>query len=185
MKKNMTCIVGLEDNGHVYIGGDSAGVDDDFGMETRLDRKVFKRHNMVIGFSGSFRIGQVLEHSLVIPEHPKDKSDMSYLVGDFVDAVRECCKIKGCIKQSSTTDTSEANFLMGYKSRLYTVHEDFQVGYNKAGYAAVGCGETYALGALFALHDSNVSPKDKIMCALRAAAFHNAGVAPPFYILDL
>ena len=48
----MTCIVGLEHNGAVWIGGDSAGVDNSLGIQTRDDRKVFQIGEAVIGFTG-------------------------------------------------------------------------------------------------------------------------------------
>ena len=52
----MTCIVGLVENGKVYIGGDSAGV---AGLDVRMrsDEKVFTKGNMIFGYTSSFRMG--------------------------------------------------------------------------------------------------------------------------------
>jgi len=62
----MTCIVGLVENGKVYIGGDSAGVAG-LDITTRKDEKVFQKENMIFGFTSSFRMGQILRYSFKNP----------------------------------------------------------------------------------------------------------------------
>jgi ATP-dependent protease HslVU (ClpYQ) peptidase subunit len=64
----MTCIVGMVENGKVYIGGDSAGVSG-FDYHIREDQKVFQNGDMIFGFTSSFRMGQLLQYSLKIPDH--------------------------------------------------------------------------------------------------------------------
>jgi ATP-dependent protease HslVU (ClpYQ) peptidase subunit len=51
-------------------------------------------------------------------------------------------------------------------------------------YAAVGCGESYALGALHAM-EPTLSPKKRITRALEAAAFFSNGVTAPFHIMRI
>ena len=49
----MTCIIGLIDNGKVYMGCDSAGVAG-LDMYGRADQKIFKVDNFIMGFTTSF-----------------------------------------------------------------------------------------------------------------------------------
>ncbi len=57
----MTCIVGVTDGTEVVLGGDSAGVSiETRQLEVRANRKVFRRQDYVFGYSGSFRMGQIL-----------------------------------------------------------------------------------------------------------------------------
>ncbi|KKN17732.1 hypothetical protein LCGC14_0962700, partial [marine sediment metagenome] len=63
----MTCIVGfIDDGGKAWMGGDSAGV---AGHHThpRRDPKVFRVGPVLIGYTSSFRMGQLLRYHLKIP----------------------------------------------------------------------------------------------------------------------
>ncbi len=181
----MTCIVGIECNGVVYLGGDSAGVDTDtIAIHTRLDEKVFRNDDFVIGFTSSFRMGQILRYAFVPPEHNIKKDDMAYLVTDFMDVVRAVFRDKGFISRSddeSNTTSSEAGgtFLLGYRGKLYIVDEDFQVGRVHDGFMAVGCGDSLALGSLFTTRGEK-DPLQRLQKALEAAAHFSAGVRAPF-----
>ncbi len=62
----MTCIVGVVKDGVVYIGGDSAGVSG-LRLIKRKDSKVFKRKGFIIGYTSSFRMGQLLRFKLDPP----------------------------------------------------------------------------------------------------------------------
>ena len=59
----MTCIVGLETPNGIMMGCDSAAVGGGNIFTTRL-KKVFKRGKFLIGYSTSFRMGQVIQYKL-------------------------------------------------------------------------------------------------------------------------
>lgn len=63
----MTCIVGLVDKGSIYMGGDSAGVAG-LSVTTRADEKVFLNGPFIMGFTTSFRMGQILRYKFVPPD---------------------------------------------------------------------------------------------------------------------
>ena len=67
----MTCIVAVTDGQTVVIGGDSAGA---AGQELRIraDPKVFLVGSFAIGFTTSFRMGQILRYSAHLPEPPPE-----------------------------------------------------------------------------------------------------------------
>lgn len=184
----MTCIVGLEHEGSVYIGGDSAGVEA-WSLEicTRADEKVFinETGEFIMGFAGSFRIGQLLRYALVPPDQPSKKDDMAYMVTDFIDAVRAMQRDKGTMKKENELEEHDAAFLVGYNGKLYVIESDFQVGRPIEDYAAVGCGAQIALGAMYATRGSQLTPEERITLALQAATEYSAGVRPPFHILRL
>ena len=61
----MTCIVGiLEENGDIYMGGDSAGASGNT-LKIRADEKVFINENYIMGFTSSFRMGQLLRYGFM------------------------------------------------------------------------------------------------------------------------
>ena len=97
----MTCIVALKENGKVYIGGDCAGSDQSF-THSRKDPKVFKRGKFLIGFTSSFRMGQLLMHTLKVdPQSSIEcigatiQTDYQFMCTTFVNADRECLKKGG------------------------------------------------------------------------------------------
>ena len=68
----MTCIVGLVHEGVVYIGGDSAGVAG-LSLVVRAD-EMFRNGDFLMGFTTSFRMGQLLRYKLYPPRrHPDDR----------------------------------------------------------------------------------------------------------------
>jgi 20S proteasome alpha/beta subunit len=176
----MTCVVGIRDGNHVYLGADSCG-SDEFIKQTRLDPKVFLRDPFVIGFTDSFRMGQVLRYKFNPPEQPASMDDYEYMVTMFIDSVRQCFRNAGFASKENDVENG-GTFLVGYKGQLYVIDEDYQVGIVAENYAAIGCGEAFAQGALFALAASTkrTSTKDRIRIALEAAAQFAVGVGGPF-----
>jgi hypothetical protein len=76
----MTCIVGIVENGKVYMGGDAAGVNG-YSVRVRKDPKLFKVGEFLFGYTSSFRMGQllggiVLFHQNIILMSPKKNTCM-------------------------------------------------------------------------------------------------------------
>ena len=181
----MTCIVGIEHKGKVYIAGDSAGVSG-YSISVRDDRKVHVIDDFAFGFTSSFRMGQLLAYDFTPPKHPKKKSDMHYLVSDFVKALRVLYKKGGFLSKEHEQETG-GTFLLGYHGKLYTVDSDFQVARTVDGYDACGCGCDLALGALYTLTRQlpTLKPEGVLKSALEASAYHSAGVVAPFHIVSV
>ena len=189
----MTCIVALQHRGDIYVGGDSAGIDEDSSeIRTRADEKVFvkccdsvRAQMMIIGFAGSFRVGQLLRYALEVPEHSKNKSDMEYLVVDLIDSIRSMQKDKGAMTKIDELEEHDSEFIIGYKGEIYVIESDFQVGRPVENYAAVGSGAQAALGAMYATQNMKMSPENRVTLALSASAEYSPGVREPFSVIKL
>lgn len=179
----MTCIVGIVQNGSVYIGGDSAGVDGSWALVVRADRKVFRNGDFVMGFTSSFRMGQLLAFDFHPPAPRAGVDVMAYMVTDFIDAARNRMKAGGYAR---TRDSAEegGTFLVGYKGRLFHVGQDYQVGESTHGFDAVGCGDQLALGSLRSTREW-ADAKARVAEALATAEAFSAGVRGPFFIEEL
>ncbi|MGW0795174.1 hypothetical protein [Streptomyces sp. NPDC002692] len=173
----MTVIVGLVHNRRVHLGADSAGVAG-YTLTVRADAKLFRSGPYVMGFTSSFRMGQLLRYSFQ-PPAPDGDDLHRFMVTTWVDALRTCLKDGGWARKDSEQEQS-GTFLVGVQGRLLTIDSDYQVGESIAPYAAVGCGQDLALGALHATQDLGLKPRPRITTALAAAAHHSAGVAEPF-----
>jgi hypothetical protein len=165
----------------VVIGGDSAGVAG-WSITTRADEKVFHvGARYLMGFTSSFRMGQLLRYRLEVPDVP-DAWDLDrWMSTIFVDAVRDCLKEGGYAKVENNEETG-GGFLVGVEGHLYEVGCDYQIGRSASGYLAIGCGDDLALGSLHTTARYAIAPTDRALMALEAAAHLSGGVAPPFVI---
>ena len=177
----MTCIVGLVDNGNVYIGGDSAGVAG-LNLTVRADEKVFRNGPFLMGFTSSFRMGQLLRYAFKPPLHDPEMDVDRYMATVFIDAVRQCLKDGGYAKKTNEEE-SGGNFLVGYQGQLFEIDDDYQVAKPLDGYVAVGCGAQIARGAMFASEERQ--PETRVLMALDAAERFSAGVRRPFLLMTL
>lgn len=173
----MTCIIGLIHDGRVYMGADSMSASGWDARTTKL-KKVFRlKGKFLIGYTTSFRMGQLLEHRLEVAAQ-NGEDDMAYMVTVFVEAVRSLLKDNGFSKVDNNKETG-GQFLVGYNGRLYLVDSDFQVNEHADGFDACGCGQDYALAAMKALED--LPPRERIKRALEIVASFSNGVQGPFY----
>lgn len=181
----MTCIVGLVENGYgrILMGGDSAGVSG-YDLNVRADQKVFVNGEFLFGFTTSFRMGQLLRYKFAPPPFFENEDLMTYASTRFVDAIRQTMKDGGFNKIDNGRDEG-GTFLVGFRGRLFCVHDDYQVGEAVEGFQAVSCGDQIAHGALFATKGTAMTAKERITTALEAAHRFSAGVRPPFLILEV
>ena len=177
----MTAICAVVHDDKVWMGGDSAGVAG-HSLIPRSDPKVFINGPFVMGFTSSFRMGQLLRWSFTVPSRVEDVSDEQYMMTTFIDAVRTCLKNGGYARKESEAEVG-GFFLVGYKGQIWQVEQDYQVGMAHVPYAAVGSGDQLCLGALFATEDLIKDPEQRIKVALDAAERFNAGVRGPYVVI--
>ncbi len=174
----MTAVAAVTNGRRVWIGADSAGVAG-YQLTVRADEKVFRRGPFVMGFTTSFRMGQLLRYTLTVPSHGPGLDDRAFMATCFVDSVRACLKAGGYAKRESEREEG-GTFLVGYRGAIYQVHGDYQVAVPDTLYDACGCGQEIALGALHAMTRDELPPWVRIRRALEAAEAHSAGVRRPF-----
>jgi len=180
----MTCIVGVVAregrDGQIYVGGDSAGVSN-HDLVVRADQKVFVNGPYVMGFSGSYRMGQLLRYSFK-PPRPMFRRLEKFMVTTFIDAVRECLKKGGYLHVKEGTEEAEtASFVVGVMGRLFIIESDLQVAASHDGFVTVGSGSSVASGSLFSTEGK--PPRERVLTALNAAERFTSSVRRPFVIV--
>lgn len=179
----MTCIVALKTNdGSILMGADSAGVGG-LSLSNRKDPKIYRVGEMLIGFTSSYRMGQLLGYSLILPDFHSEYSIDKYMNTMFINAVRDCLKEGGYAKKENEVEQA-GFFLVAFKGRIFSIGSDYQVGECFENYDSVGCGSDLALGSLFTSENEKDDIK-RINKALEAAARFSAGVRAPFIIEKL
>jgi len=169
----MTCIVGVVTPAGVWIGGDSAAMSGWINTTT-AEPKVFTNGGYIIGFTTSFRMGQLLRFAdLPKPLDRTGEDLLRFMCTDLVDAVRTLFKDGGFAEKDKEAEKG-GTFLIGVNGALFNLCSDYQVGHTADGYDACGAGWELALGALHAT--SRVQPERRIHRALAAAAHHSGAV---------
>lgn len=181
----MTCIVGLVEDGKVYIGGDSAATTN-YVTQTLTFRKVFRyKDNCLMGYSGSVRMVNLLQYAFKMPDKPGDMSMECYFATLFADALRTTMKDAGNATKTNEQEQASGYFLVGYQERLFRIGFDYSVVEVAEGFDAIGSGNEVALGAMHATKDMSLVPQKRIELALQAASYFSSGVRGPFFIEEL
>lgn len=178
----MTCIIAMEYEDSVYMGCDSAAANS-WKIRPSVLPKVFRVADFLIGYTSSFRMGQLLQYHLDVRGREEDESPIKYMVTGFVPAVRECLKDGGYIKIKDNAEEA-GSFLVGYLDKVYSIESDMQVNRFNDKIAAVGCGAAYAIAALAALEDTTrvFDPENAIMKSLEIAGRFSNGVTGPYTV---
>jgi ATP-dependent protease HslVU (ClpYQ) peptidase subunit len=181
----MTCIVGYKGKDRVFMGADTAGCDSGQYLHYhRADPKIFRNGDYLVGFTSSFRMGQLLRYA-VLPELTLKKMSLyDFMVTKFIPAVRTLFSENGYALISNNQETA-GFFLIGVKGQLFEIESDYQVAEYSDPFAAIGCGAELALGALSALDCiTNLTIPQRISKALEVSAKYSAYVKPPFNLMD-
>lgn len=176
----MTCIAGIAEDDVVYLAGDSAGCSG-WDLTIRADPKVFTNGPYVMGFTSSFRMGQILRYAFS-PPAPETADLHGFMCTAFVDALRTCLKDAGWAKKDSEQEQG-GTFLVGVSGQLFRLESDYQVGSAADTYDAVGCGAAAALGALHVTGDTGLLPVQRLGKALAAAERFSNGVRGPVTVV--
>lgn len=176
----MTCVVGLEHDGTVWLGGDSTCNGEDSVMIQR-EAKVFTRGPYIIGFAGSFRVGAILRYIVDLPPLPKTGVDRM-MVTDFASELRRSFTNEGLDTDKQADWDWSA--LVGIRSSLYCVEPDLHVWRHREKYAAIGTGALVALGAMHALSQTDLTAQQKIETALEGAAKYVPSVRGPWTLVS-
>lgn len=179
----MTCIIGVVDQGNVYIGGDSCASDDNTSRPVRSP-KIFTLESasgdtMLIGYCESFRMGQILAHDIILPLHPKKQSNIQYLHRSVLPNIRTALRDGGQLTIENNVESS-GEFLIGYRGQLFLFQDDLSILEPTDQMTSIGCGTECALGAMeAAIH---LPAEERILLALTITAKHVPRVMPPFII---
>ena len=179
----MTCIIGLLDDGKVYMGADSLGATG-WDCYTLKQKKIFKKGRYLVGVTGRLRTLSILSAAPSPPE-PNNGSKVTYrfMVREFIPWLKKEMSEAGFAKRKDEVDEMTDSWLIvGTDESLFMVAADYALIQTDKSYLAGGCGEGYALGSLFS---STGEPKDRIKSALKAAEEFSAGVRGPFHILEV
>jgi hypothetical protein len=175
----MTAVVGVVEDGHVYLAADSAASG---GGEIiiRKDPKIFALgKGVMLGGAGSYRLMQILAYSLKLPPFPKDMPAEEYFIRRFVPVMAKALVANG--RRLGSDGFKGGDYLLGAKGTLVHLQPDFAIAVTASGYNAIGSGAGPAMGVLHALRDRPVA--ERMRKALEAAEALTDSVRRPWVAL--
>jgi ATP-dependent protease HslVU (ClpYQ) peptidase subunit len=172
----MTCVVGLITDVGLVFGADSL-VTTETGLKlTLLDKKVFVKNNVLFGFCGDLRFGQLVKHRFTPPSPGRSKDLEAFMHTKFLPDLQKFCTDSGVLKMEDLS----FELLIGIHRSIYTIASDFSVVEASTRYQAIGSGAEYALGVMYATKSlSNF--QQRITLALEASSAFSQTVAKPFH----
>ena len=176
----MTCVSGIIQDGRIYMGADSqASCADE--TRARKDLKIFKNSHLLIGYCGSFAIGQMLQK-----EYWKPPTDIHKIVPSVKKHLEKNSLLCSSPEDGSILMPSE--FLIGYKRnrilKFFEIQIDFQLAEYLDNFSAIGSGRMYALASLYETREIK-DPKKRILRSLECAAYFSPTVGQPFHTYEL
>lgn len=186
----MTCIVGIADQGKVYIGGDSMISDSDSGWYNTVCQKVFIREagnsTFIYGGSGLPRLDDIMLYEFNPPVFDTTKSVDAYIHGDFTrELIAVCKRVEFASKKNEMIRVPHSGMLLGFHGRLYQWSVDFAFMTTPSWGAAEGQGGQPAAAILYSLYGQILDPTARCMQALEASEAVTCSVRRPFTVLSL
>jgi 20S proteasome alpha/beta subunit len=175
----MTCIVAKVVDGIIHMAGDKCG-SNGYTKSISTRPKVFKNGDFLIGYTSSFRMGQILEFYWTPPERGEAESCEEYI---YVKVIESFVKLFDEYKFDMALESG--CFLFGYEGNLYMIQEDFAV-FEGMDYAAVGCGQDEAAAVLFTFNnfEHDMDERSQLELAIAAAARAKVGVSEEYDYLN-
>lgn len=172
------------------MGADSCGGSPE-GQEiitVERPRKILRTGTYLIGYTGSFRIGQAL-CGAELPEPPPDGDLYEHMVSRFLPAVAHVLRQDRdeigdmWMKDTGVPLAARGCLAVALGGRVFGVTADFSI-LDPGNCIAIGSGRAYAYGALHALGTEG-RPEDRVEKALEATAAYSPSVRGPFHIETL
>lgn len=179
----MTVIIGFTKNNTIYMGGDRRG-SNGYSYKNVEHPKVFKNGEFLIGYTSSFRFGEILQYDFKPPQQSKDITDnKEFMVSKFIPALREALE-KGKYSKNDFEGRSGCA-LIGYRGSLYELQGDWSILESSNKICSVGSGQDFAMGVMFALKDGNISSRKLIAKTVEIVSQLDPNVSEKCDVLEL
>jgi hypothetical protein len=181
----VTCIAVLAQDGVVHAAYDSEVSDANNGETlTMKTPKVAVNGGYLIGVSQSLRVANLLHH-MELPQVPKSKGALSrHMAIDFARAIAEILSESPGISTDEKIE-EDTDIIVGVGGRVFVYGDDYSVHEPSHPFTAIGSGYGPAMGSLITSQRFDITPKERVVSAVEAAAYASIGVREPVRYVSL
>lgn len=167
----MTAIVGLVNDGIVWMGADSF-IGSDEEVDLMEESKIYRVGPMIMADAGKLSPGQLIHYKWTAPPYPtKGTGDraMIYLCRDVMPSLKSFFTEEGVEDEKDDEGNPEGiSILIGMEDRLFEINS-WGVTESRHKFAAIGSASDVARGSLYSTRNWK-NPENRILEALRASA---------------
>jgi ATP-dependent protease HslVU (ClpYQ) peptidase subunit len=178
----MTCIVAFRDEKeNIIIAGDKMGSDSYSKMIVK-EPKVFINGDFAIGYTDSFRMGQLLKHVWVPPERKMEQETDNYLYADVTKSLRGLFKDNGF----GDDDNNEFGaFIMVYEDRILEMQGEMSLLEHETDIVSVGAGCYHATAALQVLLEYDSEVEEVLDKTFEVVAYNIVSVSQEYDLITV
>lgn len=176
----MTCIIGLVEDGRVYMVSDSAASGGNTSRRI-AGSKIAKHGDFLVGASGSTVTLDVISE---LPSfHVEEGDDIRKLVFLFSNMLREKLKELDLTidYESATSLPSFSHVIVGVAGRLFTIQHDFSIIEYNEPFASIGSCDEIVLGAISVT--PRIEPIQRLTLIMDVCSRYAMGVSGPYHFL--
>lgn len=180
----MTCIAAIIDKDGVgHIASDSLG-SNGHTQDTYKNQKIFQLGNMLVGYTSSYRMGQLIQYNLSLPSRKVGQSLDQYMYTDFIASVRSLLKEHGYLRIDSNEERI-GSFLIVADGRIWHMQDDLSLLESEDSFDACGSGHDFAQATMHTLtqHKIRMTPSDVLREAIECASKYVSSVGGDVRIL--
>jgi ATP-dependent protease HslVU (ClpYQ) peptidase subunit len=146
----MTCVIAFIDKDkNAVIAGDKAASDSVETFSVKAP-KVFSNGDFLVGYEGSFRMGQVLQYNWCPPEKPEDKTTDEFMHTDVIGSILACFKeYLWQLEEDEDGDLGPVGglFILVFEGRVFELQGDMSILEPSSEVSSIGSGSPKALVA--------------------------------------
>lgn len=182
----MTCVLALkyidEDTSKIVLATNKRGSNDSV-KRTYTKPKIFKNGDFYIGYTASFYMGRLLQHTWIPPEKKPNQLDDEYLFRDVIKSLHRMFE-NNDFDFGAKGEPDRGTFIMVYKGRIFEVFSNMSL-LEVDTFASVGSGSEIMQEAIgMYLNDgSTLDLEDMLTAAFKIVSERSCGVSDEYDML--
>lgn len=187
----MTCIIGIKENGKVWLGSDklcSSGNGFKFLSKDLKQEYIYwnDKKEFLIGLAGNPRIANLLFCNNKISGKPLTDDPLKNIVNYLIPELQNILKNNECyMKYDDGSQKTDSWLIIGYKGGFFIVDPQFFVYEPIDNFCSIGSGSKIALGCLEILDELDYTPEQKIETTMKIVSKYITSVSEEFDILSI
>jgi hypothetical protein len=175
----MTCTGFYINKNDVYAFSDGSAYNGELKREI-VEPKFFKVGDIWFAYTSSFRMADIIQYQLIIPQRLSDIDDKTYIKKYVAEEIRSVLKEFGFLRRNGEDEETSGTFLVYYNGVVYHFYNDLQCLLVNNNFHCIGSGEQAMRASFKAVAEDDI--KNSLKKCLEITSSIVEGVGEPFFI---